>query len=39
MAKGDVDAQVEANQNLARLAIEEERIKLLNSKENSTKKH
>jgi hypothetical protein len=27
MAKGDVDAQVEANQNLARLAIEEERIK------------
>ena len=27
MAKGDVDGQVEANQNLARLAIEEERIK------------
>ena len=27
VAKGDVDAQVEANQNLARLAIEEERIK------------
>ena len=27
MAKGDVDAQVEANQNLARLAIAEERIK------------
>ena len=27
VAKGDVDAQVAANQNLARLAIEEERIK------------
>ena len=27
MTKGDVDAQVAANQNLARLAIEEERIK------------
>ena len=27
VAKGDVDAQVNANQNLARLAIEEERIK------------
>ena len=27
MAKGDVDGQVTANQNLARLAIEEERIK------------
>ena len=27
MAKGDVDAQVAANQSLARLAIEEERIK------------
>ena len=27
VAKGDINAQVEANQNLARLAIEEERIK------------
>ena len=27
VAKGDVDAQVAANQSLARLAIEEERIK------------
>ena len=39
MAKGDVDAQVDANQNLARLAIEENVLKLRNSKENNMKKH
>ena len=34
---GDVDAQVAANQALAKLAIDEERIKLLKNKENYTK--